>query len=103
MDFIHIPTSLLGMVDASIGGKNGIDLNDCKNQIGTITPPKKVYVDLSFLATLPEEEFYNGFAEMIKYSIIKDKELFEQLKEFKEEKDFNRKMLLLNAYKLKLL
>ena len=101
MNFIHIPTSLLGMVDASIGGKNGIDLNDCKNQIGTFTNPKNVYVDLSFLATLPEGEFYNGFAEMIKYSIIKDKDLFEQLKEFKEEKDFNREDIIVKCIQIK--
>jgi len=101
MDFIHIPTSLLGMVDASIGGKNGIDLNECKNQIGTFTAPINVYVDLSFLATLPEVEFYNGFAEMIKYAIIKDKELFEVLKEFKDEKDFNREDIINRCIQIK--
>lgn len=101
MDFIHIPTSLLGIVDASIGGKNGIDLNECKNQIGTFTNPKIVYVDLSFLATLPEEEFYNGFAEMIKYSIIKDKELFQVLKEIKDEKDFNREDIIEKCIQIK--
>ena len=101
MDFINIPTSLLGMVDASIGGKNGIDLNECKNQIGTFTSPINVYVDLSFLATLPEEEFYNGFAEMIKYAIIKDKELFHILKEFKDEEDFNREDVIHRCIQIK--
>ena len=90
MDFIHIPTTLLGMVDASIGGKNGIDLPPFKNQLGTINPPKRVYVDLSFLNTLPEGEFYNGFAEMLKYGLIKDKVLFNEIKDFSDEKDFHR-------------
>lgn len=90
MDFIHIPTTLLGMVDASIGGKNGIDLPPFKNQLGTINPPKRVYVDLSFLNTLPEGEFYNGFAEMLKYGLIKDKSLFNDIKDFSNEKDFHR-------------
>ena len=65
MDFIHIPTSLLGMVDAAVGGKNGIDLGPYKNQLGTIEKPKNVYVDTAFLSTLPEQEFYNGYAEML--------------------------------------
>ena len=90
MDFIHIPTTLLGMVDASIGGKNGIDLPPFKNQLGTINTPKRVYVDLGFLNTLPEREFYNGFAEMLKYGLIKDKALFNEIKDFSNEKDFHQ-------------
>ena len=101
MNFIHIPTSLLGMVDASIGGKNGIDLHHYKNQLGTINPPNRVFVDLAFLGTLPEGEFYNGFAEMLKYALIKDQELFEEIKSFSEEKDFQRSEIIEKCIQIK--
>lgn len=79
VDFIHIPTSLLGMVDASIGGKTGIDLGPFKNQLGVFEHPKMIYIDPIFLGTLPEEEILNGFAEMVKHAIILDKNLFQEL------------------------
>jgi 3-dehydroquinate synthase len=101
MNFIHIPTSLLGIIDAAIGGKNGIDLHPYKNQLGTIIPPKKVFVDLSFLTTLPESEFYNGYAEMMKYALIRDKELFEEIKDFSKESDFSRSDVIENCIQLK--
>ena len=101
MSFIHIPTSLLGMIDAAIGGKNGIDLHPYKNQLGTIIPPKKVFVDLSFLTTLPESEFYNGYAEMMKYALIRDKELFEEIKDFSKESDFSRNDVIEKCIQLK--
>ena len=102
MNFIHIPTSLLGMIDAAIGGKNGIDLHPYKNQLGTIIPPKNVYVDLSFLTTLPESEFYNGYAEMMKYALIRDKDLFEDIKGFSKESDFNRNDIIEKCIQLKM-
>ena len=80
IDFIHIPTSLLGMVDASIGGKVGIDLGPYKNQLGVFSHPKKIYIDTIFLGTLPEEELLNGFAEMLKHALINDKSQWEKLK-----------------------
>ncbi len=80
IDFIHIPTSLLGMVDASIGGKVGIDLGPYKNQLGVFSHPKKIYIDTIFLGTLPEEELLNGFAEMLKHALINDKSHWEKLK-----------------------
>jgi 3-dehydroquinate synthase len=70
--FVNIPTSLLAMVDASVGGKTGIDLGPYKNQIGTFANPHAVYIDTSFLSTLPEEEWLNGYAEMLKHGIISD-------------------------------
>ncbi|GGE09727.1 3-dehydroquinate synthase [Psychroflexus salis] len=70
IDFIHVPTSLLGMVDASLGGKNGIDLGHLKNQIGTIVLPKMVLIHTDFLTSLPIEEYRSGLAEMIKHGII---------------------------------
>lgn len=90
MDFIHLPTSLLAMVDAAVGGKNGIDLGPYKNQLGTIIKARNVFIDAAFLQTLPEKEFYNGYAEMLKYGLVYDGNLFNELKGFKTEEDFNR-------------
>jgi 3-dehydroquinate synthase len=73
LDFINIPTSLLAMVDASIGGKTGVDLGSIKNQIGVINNPKAVLVDTDFLNTLPAEQMRSGLAEMYKHGLIADK------------------------------
>ncbi len=70
--FINIPTTLLGMVDAAIGGKTGVDLNGLKNQIGIISSPEMVLIEPSFLKTLPEREIRSGMAEVYKYSLIAD-------------------------------
>lgn len=70
ISFINIPTTLLAMVDASVGGKTGIDFNHVKNQIGTIKLPEIVVIDADFLNTLPENQLLSGFAEMIKHSLI---------------------------------
>jgi 3-dehydroquinate synthase len=67
---IQVPTTLLSMVDASIGGKNGINLGNKKNYLGTVYQADKILIDLSFLETLPEKEFKNGLAEVIKYSYL---------------------------------
>jgi len=72
IDFINIPTSLLAMVDASIGGKNGVDLGNLKNQIGVINVPKMVLVDPKYLTTLPQNEMRSGLAEMLKHGLIFD-------------------------------
>jgi 3-dehydroquinate synthase len=74
IDFINVPTTLLGMVDASIGGKNGVDLGNLKNQIGVINSPRAVLVDTVFLETLPQNEMRSGLAEMLKHGLIFDKE-----------------------------
>jgi 3-dehydroquinate synthase len=79
IDFINIPTSLLAMVDASIGGKTGIDLGSYKNQLGVFSNPKAIFIDESFLHTLPEEEKLNGFAEMIKHGLVKNINHFKKL------------------------
>lgn len=70
VDFIHIPTSLLAMVDASIGGKTGVDLGVYKNQLGVFNHPKAIFIDPIFLATLSDDEKRNGFAEMLKHGLI---------------------------------
>ncbi|KAJ9055496.1 3-dehydroquinate dehydratase (3-dehydroquinase) [Entomophthora muscae] len=76
---INLPTSLLAMVDSSIGGKTAIDVPAGKNLVGSFWQPLRVYVDLSYLATLPKREFSNGMAEIIKTAIIADSECFEKL------------------------
>jgi 3-dehydroquinate synthase len=79
LNFIHIPTSLLAMVDAAIGGKNGIDLDGYKNQLGTFNHPNYIFVDPVFLATLPEQEWWNGMAEMLKHGLISSESHFQKL------------------------
>ena len=78
IDFINIPTSLLAMVDASVGGKNGVDLGNLKNQIGVINVPKMVIIDTEFLSSLPQNEMRSGLAEMLKHGLIYDKNYWEK-------------------------
>lgn len=79
--YINVPTTLMAQVDSSIGGKTAIDLPEGKNLLGTFYQPKGVVIDVKFLDTLPEVEFHNGLAEVIKYGIIDDIELFRFLEE----------------------
>ncbi len=76
INWIGIPTTLLSMVDASLGGKTGFDLPEGKNLIGSFHPPKLVIADPSLLLTLPERELRSGMAEVVKHGIISDPELF---------------------------
>jgi len=79
--FGFVPTSLLAMVDAAIGGKNGVDIGVYKNMVGTIRQPAFLLYDYSFLKTLPEEEWINGFAEIIKHACIRDAAMFKKLEQ----------------------
>ena len=79
LNFISIPTTLLAMVDASIGGKNGYNYLGQKNLIGTFYYPNKVIIDINFLKTLPDSEIKNGISEIIKYGCISDRELIDYL------------------------
>lgn len=81
IDFINVPTTLLGMVDASIGGKNGVDLGNLKNQIGVINVPQLLLIDTSFLKTLSQKELRSGLAEMLKHGLIYDKKYWEQFQD----------------------
>lgn len=78
--FINIPTTLLAQVDASVGGKTGIDLDHLKNQIGLFNYPELIVLDPFLLKTLPKREVISGYAEMIKHALIADKKYWEQLK-----------------------
>ncbi|CAI8376506.1 MAG: 3-dehydroquinate synthase [Cryomorphaceae bacterium] len=80
LEFIHIPTTLLAMVDASVGGKLGIDFKGFKNQIGLFHNPKAVLISTEFLDTLDESELKSGFAEVIKHALILDNPLWIKLK-----------------------
>lgn len=77
-----VPTSVLAMVDAAIGGKNGVDVGIYKNMVGTVYQPGFILFDYSFLETLPVEEWINGFAEIIKHACIKDRLLFEMMERY---------------------
>jgi 3-dehydroquinate synthase len=79
--WVCVPTSLLAMVDASMGGKTGFDLPKGKNLVGAFHPPRLVLADPNVLATLPEVEFVNGLAEVIKHGVIADPTLFEMCQE----------------------
>lgn len=79
LNFVQVPTSLLAMVDASVGGKTGVNHPQGKNLIGAFYQPKLVLIDPEVLATLPEREFRAGMAEVIKYGVIWDADLFAQL------------------------
>ncbi len=101
VDFIHIPTSLLGMVDASIGGKNGLDLGSFKNQLGLFSHPKFIFIDPIFLATLPADEWMNGYAEMLKQTLISDRNKYEKLKQINIGLDLKNIELIEDSVKLK--
>src|ERR1700744_5400485 len=80
IDFVHVPTTLLSQVDASVGGKTGIDMDNIKNIIGTFTQPKAVFIEHSFLKTLPARQTLSGLAEMLKHGLICDASYWKQLK-----------------------
>ena len=79
--FVNVPTSLLAMVDASVGGKNGVDLGKLKNQIGVINNPELVLIDTEYLATLPQNQMRSGLAEMLKHGIIHSKSYWQTMKD----------------------
>jgi len=82
IDYINVPTSLLAMVDASVGGKTGVDLGNLKNQIGVISEGSMVLIDTSFLETLPSNQMISGYAEMLKHGLIYDKSYWNTLINF---------------------
>lgn len=83
IDFYQVPTTLLAMVDSSVGGKTGINITAGKNLVGAFHQPKAVFISTSVLATLPAREFSAGMAEVIKYGLLGDAELFAQLEKTK--------------------
>jgi len=83
IDFVNIPTTLLSMVDASVGGKTGVDLGVLKNQIGLFANPEMVLIDTDYLTTVTDREIKSGIAEIIKYGLTYDVKLFNKIKQDK--------------------
>jgi 3-dehydroquinate synthase len=98
IDFINIPTTLLSMVDASVGGKTGVDLGVLKNQIGLFANPEMVLVDTAYLETVEEREIKSGTAEIIKYGITYDVKLFNEIK---NNKNLNINDLIFRSVEIK--
>ena len=101
IDFINIPTTLLSMVDASVGGKTGVDFEGIKNHIGTTYEPKGVFVNSFFIKTLSERLIKNGYAEIIKIALIADSEFWGKLKKLKSYKEFYSENIIIKAIELK--
>lgn len=89
VDFVQIPTTLLALVDSSVGGKTAINHPQGKNMIGAFYQPKIVLADLNYLKTLPEREMAAGMAEVIKYGVILDRDFFDYLKQHAAQKDLD--------------
>lgn len=101
IDFVNVPTTLLSMVDASVGGKTGVDLGGLKNQIGIITHPKMVIIDTQYLDTLPDNECKSGYAEMLKHGIIRDEAYFDELSIYKSPKAENLERYIHHSVEIK--
>jgi len=101
MPFVQIPTTLLSQVDASIGGKLGIDFLQVKNGIGVFNNPEAVFIDPAFFNTLPKRELRSGFAEVIKHSLIADRQQWEKLRRFKTLDEVNWPALLIPSLQIK--
>lgn len=101
IDCINIPTTLLSMVDASVGGKTGVDFEGIKNHIGTTSEPKAIFVNPTFLETLSERQIRNGYAEVIKIALIADAEFWKELKKLNSVKEFCAEKIITKAIQLK--
>ncbi len=93
IQFNFVPTTLLAMVDAAIGGKNAINFAGIKNILGLINDAKNIYISTSFLDTLPHKEMKNGFVEIIKIALLKDKELLLKTFEYIKSNSNNKELL----------
>ncbi len=101
VEFIQVPTTLLAMIDSSIGGKNGVNYGCIKNKIGTIYQPKKILIDPLFLETLSKEEFKNGVAEIIKYGYLFGQPISGRLKKGVSKKDSDLEEIIWKCCKIK--
>ncbi len=101
IDFIQVPTTLLSQVDASVGGKTGINNRYGKNLIGAFHQPKAVYIDPHFLSTLPGREFAAGVAEIVKMAVVFDREFFAWLEKNRLENEANIKEAIKRSVELK--
>ncbi|MDT8347499.1 MAG: 3-dehydroquinate synthase family protein, partial [Flavobacteriaceae bacterium] len=98
LPFIHVPTTVLGMVDAAIGGKNGVDFMGLKNQIGSVSMPELVWIAPNYIDTLNKRQLINGFAEMLKHALIADQKHWQALNNINPENpDALKKHILTSA------
>lgn len=84
VNWYFFPTTLLSMCDSCIGGKCGINFNNLKNQIGVFYPPKKIFIDTEFINSLNKEDYINGWGELLKFSLTKDRSFYEDLEQEKQ-------------------
>lgn len=101
IDFIHIPTTLLGIVDASIGGKTGINIGPYKNQIGTFSHPVFIHMDSFFVKSLPENEIMNGYAEMLKHALVMDAGYWNSIKNISSDEELIKADTLIRSIHIK--
>jgi 3-dehydroquinate synthase len=101
VNYWHIPTTLLSQVDAAIGGKNGVDYLNYKNQLGVISFPSRILIYPEFLKTLDLEQVISGFAEVVKYSLIKDKELWPLISTINDINNVHWHEIILRCVKVK--
>lgn len=101
IDFIQVPTTLLAMVDASVGSKLGIDFNGYKNMVGMFNDPDLIMIHPAFLKTLPRKELRSGFAEMIKHLLIADRDGWEELVALEDWKDWLTEEQIFHSIRLK--
>lgn len=99
--FVHVPTSLLAMADAAIGGKTGVDLGSLKNQVGVFRQPELIAIDVDFLSTLPERQLKNGLAEMFKHGLIHRKNHWDKLNKLTDFRPGNLKGLIHESIEIK--
>ncbi len=101
IDFINIPTTLLAQVDAAIGGKTGVDLNNIKNQVGLFAFPEAVFVAPKFLETLPPSQLKSGFAEVVKHGLIADRQYWNSIREIKKVRNDITDDIIFQSLKIK--
>ena len=102
LNVINIPTTLLGMVDAAAGGKTGVNFKNHKNQIGTFYQPEKIIISPGFLKTLDKTIIKSGYAEVIKYALIRDKNLWRSILKFNPDSDFENINIIKKCIRIKL-
>lgn len=102
ISFINIPTSLLAMVDAAVGGKTGVDFGNLKNIIGVFSNPEMILIDVNYLSTLPQRELKCGLAEVIKYGLIADMKLWNQIRDDKQLNNSTLKSIIYHSVNIKL-
>lgn len=101
IDFINIPTTLLSQVDASVGGKTGVDLNNLKNEIGVFSTPTAVFVNPEFISTLENKQVLSGFAEVIKHALIADSQYWKGIKKVKPDSFNDWESIIADSVKIK--